>query len=108
MSTEEKTPLLASSPLTISVPATPVLPSPRTHEVNQSLKTLRKEIEKSDADVSQWEKYGRKTLYGSLPFMAAFGMQKKESAMKKVISAVSINTLAKLHLEDQDSPTVST
>ena len=46
-----------------------------------------------------WEQYGRRTLYGSLPFMAAFGMSKTETEMKKVLSAVSINAL----LEQQES-----
>lgn len=53
-----------------------------------------------------WEQYGRRTLYGSLPFMAAFGMQKKETTLKKVISAVSINTLAKT-LEGETEQVIS-
>lgn len=44
-----------------------------------------------------WEQYGRRTLYGSLPFVAAFGMSKKETEMKKVLSAVSINSLLEQH-----------
>ncbi len=68
-----------------------------------SLEALQEDLEKGQAKSEEetWEKFGRRTLYGSLPFMAAFGMQKKESAMKKVISAVSINTLAKLHLDKE-------
>jgi hypothetical protein len=53
-----------------------------------------------------WEQYGRRTLYGSLPFMAAFGMQKKETTLKKVISSVSMNTLAKT-LEGEKAETIS-
>lgn len=109
MSNEEKRPLLSHPPssLSIDVGEGAVPPSPMSAEMNHSLKTLRKEIEKSDPDAAAWEKYGRKTLYGSLPFMAAFGMQKKETQMKKVISAVSMNTLAKLHLESQSGRDVN-
>jgi hypothetical protein len=49
------------------------------------------------------EKQGRRTLYGTLPFVAAFGMQKKETNMKKVISAVSLHSL--LLMSNQESPT---
>ena len=45
------------------------------------------------------EKQGRRTLYGTLPFVAAFGMQKKETAMKRVISAVSLTTLMASELQ---------
>jgi hypothetical protein len=34
--------------------------------------------------------------------MAAFGMQKKETTLKKVISAVSMNTLAKMHIDEEN------
>jgi hypothetical protein len=69
-----------------------------------ALELLQEDLERSkkpSTEEETWEKYGRRTLYGSLPFMAAFGMQKKESTMKKVISAVSMNTLAKLHLDKE-------
>ncbi len=49
------------------------------------------------------EKQGRRTLYGTLPFVAAFGMQKKETNMKKVISAVSLHSL--LLMSNQESVT---
>lgn len=68
-----------------------------------TLEELQEELEKGQvrSEEETWEKFGRRTLYGSLPFMAAFGMHKKEAAMKKVISAVSMNTLAKLHLDKE-------
>jgi hypothetical protein len=36
-------------------------------------------------DRQKIEQQERRTLYGSLPFVAAFGMQKRESTMKKEI-----------------------
>lgn len=71
-----------------------------------SLEALKSDLEKSGGKEPQdltWEKYGRGTLYGSLPFMAAFGMQKKETTLKKVISAVSMNTLAKMHIDEENN-----
>ncbi len=71
-----------------------------------SLEALKSDLEKSGGKEPQdltWEKYGRRTLYGSLPFMAAFGMQKKETTLKKVISAVSMNTLAKMHIDEENN-----
>jgi hypothetical protein len=74
-----------------------------TKTTESSLEALQEDLEKSHptSEEESWEKFGRKTLYGSLPFMAAFGMQKKENAMKKVISAVSMSALAKLHLDKE-------
>jgi hypothetical protein len=69
-----------------------------------SLEALQEDLERAKKPSSEeetWERFGRRTLYGSLPFMAAFGMQKKENTMKKVISAVSMNTLAQLHLDKE-------
>jgi hypothetical protein len=69
-----------------------------------SLEALQEDLErakKPSTEEETWERFGRRTLYGSLPFMAAFGMQKKENTMKKVISAVSMNTLAQLHLDKE-------
>jgi hypothetical protein len=74
-----------------------------TKTTESSLEALQEDLEKSHptSEEESWEKFGRRTLYGSLPFMAAFGMQKKENAMKKVISAVSMSALAKLHLDKE-------
>lgn len=74
----------------------------------QSLNTFELENGNHEDDTRKmsWEQYGRRTLYGSLPFMAAFGMQKKETTLKKVISAVSMNTLAKT-LEGESAETIS-
>ncbi len=47
------------------------------------------------------EKQGRHTLYGTLPFVAAFGMQNKERSMKKVISAVSLQSLLAAEFNEQ-------
>jgi hypothetical protein len=46
----------------------------------------------------------RKTLYGSLPFVAAFGMQKKEKTLKRYISAVSLDKLAQSEMEELRIP----
>eukprot|EP01038_Epipyxis_sp_PR26KG_P013518 gene13518-18136_t len=46
----------------------------------------------------EMETHGRKALYGTLPFIAASGMQKRENSVRKAISAVSLNTLASLEL----------
>lgn len=39
------------------------------------------------------EKQSRRTLYGTLPFMSAFGMHAKEAKLKKIISSVSMQSL---------------
>ena len=36
---------------------------------------------------------GRRALYGTLPFVAAFGMQHRESTIKRVLSVASSSTL---------------
>lgn len=47
------------------------------------------------------EQQERRTLYGSLPFVAAFGMQKRETTLKKVISNASMHALAKMQMEEE-------
>eukprot|EP01031_Cornospumella_fuschlensis_P024742 gene24742-29898_t len=47
------------------------------------------------------EQQERRTLYGSLPFVAAFGMQKRETTLKKVISSASMHALAKTQMEEE-------
>ena len=46
------------------------------------------------------ESQGRRALYGSLPFVAAFGMQRQESKISRVLSSVSTNTLESLALQE--------
>ena len=39
---------------------------------------------------------GRRALYGTLPFVAAFGMQHRETTVRRVLSAASCNALREL------------
>eukprot|EP01039_Chlorochromonas_danica_P003125 gene3125-3422_t len=71
-----------------------------------TFKTLTEELKEQrlaqDAiDRHALEQQERRTLYGSLPFVAAFGMQKRETTMKKVISSASMHTLAKMIQEEE-------
>lgn len=46
------------------------------------------------------EAQGRSALYGSLPFVATFGMQHRENKIRRVLSTVSTNTLESLALQE--------
>eukprot|EP01035_Chromulina_nebulosa_P019114 gene19114-24948_t len=46
------------------------------------------------------EQQSRRALYGSLPFVAAFGMQHRENKIRKVLSSMSMTTLETLDLQD--------
>lgn len=55
---------------------------------------------REDTEVRQLETQGRRTLYGTLPFVAAFGMQNRENTIRRVVSSVSCKALNELHKDD--------
>lgn len=74
------------------------LPPSTFRTLTEELKTAQSTME---GDKNSQEQAERRTLYGSLPFVAAFGMQKRESTMKKVISSASMHTLAKMISDEE-------
>ena len=46
----------------------------------------------------------RRALYGSLPFVATYGMSRRENDIKKVLSSISLKSMQDLHsLDDMEA-----
>lgn len=45
----------------------------------------------------------RRALYGSLPFVAAFGMQHRENQIRRVLSTLSTSTLESMEMQESEA-----
>jgi hypothetical protein len=64
--------------------------------------TVPTDLLSSKPETNEVEVQGRRTLYGTLPFFSAFGMQARETGFRRVIKTASCNTLQALPRQDEE------